>query len=100
MSGRIKTRLEKIENQVIDDPRGQIIEWDRSRLTEEEAAFICKAGKVDEQVFMVTEDSNEHRLARSILDKHKDLLEGGVPRLIVLVPVTAEDIAAQQDWQL
>ena len=85
-----KTRVEKLERQIGNDQRFQIIEWDRSRLTKDEVDFIGTRGGVDEQTFMVAEGTKEHELAKSILSKHDDLIIKGHVRLIVLVSVAPD----------
>ena len=54
-----KTRVEKLERQIGNDQRFQIIEWDRSRLTKDEVDFIGTRGGVDEQTFMVAEGTKD-----------------------------------------
>ena len=94
----LKSRIEKLENHVGGQSRHRFIKWDRSRLTEAEAALIKTDDRgIDTQTFQVTHGTENHALAQSIIDKHSDIIEeqNKIFRmfyLIVIVPVKPGDV--------
>ena len=90
----VKSRIEKLENQDYGQSRHRFIKWDRSRLTEAEAALIKTDDRgVDTQTFQVTHGTENHALAQSIIDKHSDVIEqSNIFHLVVIVPVKPGDV--------
>ena len=90
----VKSRVEKLENHVGGQRRQRFIKWDRSRLTEAEAALIKTDDRgVDTQTFQVTHGTENHALAQSIIDKHSDVIEqSNIFHLVVIVPVKPGDV--------
>ena len=91
----VKSRIEKLENQDYGQSRHRFIKWDRSRLTKAEAALIKTDDRgVDTQTFQVTQGTENHALAQSIIDKHSDVIgeQDNIIHLIVIVPVKPGDV--------
>ena len=90
----VKSRIQKLENHDYGQGRQRFIKWDRSRLTEAEAALIKTDDRgVDTQTFQVTHGTENHALAQSIIDKHSDVIEqSNIFHLVVIVPVKPGDV--------